>query len=56
MPELRLHREPVRGGLQRNLALIATGIAVLVLVLVSLVPEHVPWLWPWIDLQGPAPP
>jgi hypothetical protein len=40
---------------QRNLALIATGIAVLVLVLVSLVPEHVPWLWPWVNLQGPIP-
>ena len=40
---------------QRNLALIATGVAVLVLVLVSLVPDHVPWLWPWVDLQGPLP-
>jgi hypothetical protein len=40
---------------QRNLALVAVGVALLVVVLVSLVPEGVPWLWPWVDLQGPIP-
>lgn len=40
---------------QRNLALIAVAIALLVVVLVSFVPESVPWLWPWVDLQGPLP-
>jgi hypothetical protein len=40
---------------QRNLALIATGIAVVVLLLVSLIPESVPWLWPWVDLSKPFP-
>jgi hypothetical protein len=38
---------------QRNLALIAVGVALLVVVLVSFVPERVPWLWPWVNLQGP---
>jgi hypothetical protein len=40
---------------QRNLALIAVGVALIVLLLVSFVPESVPWLWPWVDLQGPVP-
>lgn len=40
---------------QRNLALIAVAIALIVVLLVSFVPESVPWLWPWVDLQGPIP-
>jgi hypothetical protein len=40
---------------QRNLALIAVGVALIVLLLVSFVPESVPWLWPWVDLSGPVP-
>ena len=40
---------------QRNLALIAVGVALIVLLLVSFIPESVPWLWPWVDLQGPVP-
>jgi hypothetical protein len=38
---------------QRNLALIAVAVAVIVVLLVSFVPESVPWLWPWVNLQGP---
>jgi hypothetical protein len=40
---------------QRNLALIAVGVALIVVLLVSFVPEDVPWLWPWVDLRGPLP-
>jgi hypothetical protein len=40
---------------QRNLALIAVAIALIVVLLVSIAPESVPWLWPWVNLQGPLP-
>lgn len=38
---------------QRNLALAAVGVAVLVVLLVSLVPGSWPVLLPWVDLRGP---
>jgi hypothetical protein len=31
------------------------AVALIVVLLVSFVPESVPWLWPWVDLQGPVP-
>jgi hypothetical protein len=40
---------------QRNLALVAVAVALIVVLLVSFVPESIPWLWPWVGLQGPVP-
>jgi hypothetical protein len=40
---------------QRNLALIAVGIAVIVLMLVSFVPESWNLFSPWVNLGGPLP-
>jgi hypothetical protein len=40
---------------QRNLALVAVGIAVIVLLLVSFVPESWDLFSPWVDLSGPLP-
>lgn len=40
---------------QRNLALVAVGVALIVVLLVSFMPDSVAWLWPWVDLQGPVP-
>jgi hypothetical protein len=40
---------------QRNLALIAVGIALVVLLLISFVPETLDELLPWVDLSGPVP-
>jgi hypothetical protein len=40
---------------QRNLALMAVGIAVIVLLLVSFVPESWDLFSPWVDLNGPVP-
>ena len=40
---------------QRNIALIAVAVAVIVLMLVSFVPESLSLFSPWVDLSGPVP-
>jgi hypothetical protein len=40
---------------QRNLALVAVAIAVLVVVLLSFIPESGDLFFPWVDLSGPLP-
>jgi hypothetical protein len=42
-------------AVQRNLALVAVGIAVIVLLLVSFVPESWNLFSPWVNLSGPLP-
>ena len=45
-----------RGDLaQRNIALAAVILAVLVIFLASFVPESVGWMWQYVDLSGPLP-
>ena len=41
--------------IQRNLALAAVAVALVVLILVSFLPERSYELLPWIDLSGPLP-
>jgi hypothetical protein len=40
---------------QRNLALVAVAIALLVVILVSFLPETGNFFSPWVDLSGPVP-
>ena len=40
---------------QRNLALVAVGVAVLVVVVLSFIPESGDLFFPWVDLSGPVP-
>ena len=40
---------------QRNIALAAVCLAVLVIFLASFVPESVDWMWRYVDLSGPLP-
>jgi hypothetical protein len=40
---------------QRNLALVAVAVAVLVVVLLSFIPESGDLFFPWVDLSGPVP-
>ena len=40
---------------QRNLALVAVGIAVLVVVVLSFIPESGDLFFPWVDLNAPLP-
>ena len=41
--------------MQRNLALIAVALALVVVVLVSFLPGTWDLLLPWVNLQGPIP-
>jgi hypothetical protein len=40
---------------QRNLALVAVAIALLVVILISFLPETNSFFSPWVDLTGPVP-
>jgi hypothetical protein len=40
---------------QRNLALVAVAIALLVVILISFLPETGNFFSPWVDLSGPVP-
>ena len=40
---------------QRNLALVAVAVAVIVLLVVSFIPESSSLFSPWVDLSGPFP-
>jgi hypothetical protein len=40
---------------QRNLALVAVGVAVIVIVVLSFIPESGSLFFPWVDLSGPLP-
>jgi hypothetical protein len=40
---------------QRNLALIAVAVALIVVVLLSFIPESWDLFLPWVDLSGPVP-
>ena len=40
---------------QRNLALVAVAVALLVVVLLSFIPESGNLFLPWVDLSGPVP-
>jgi hypothetical protein len=40
---------------QRNLALAALAVALLVVILVSLLPGTYGWFFPWVDLSNPVP-
>jgi hypothetical protein len=40
---------------QRNIALVAVAIAVIVVVLLSFIPESGDLFFPWVDLSGPVP-
>jgi H+/Cl- antiporter ClcA len=40
---------------QRNLALVAVAVAVLVVFLISFLPDTGGLLFPWVDLSGPLP-
>jgi hypothetical protein len=40
---------------QRNLALVGVGVAVIVLLLITFVPESGNLFSPWVDLSGPVP-
>jgi hypothetical protein len=40
---------------QRNLALAAVGVALIVVLLISLLPDTWDLLLPWVNLQGPIP-
>ena len=40
---------------QRNLALVAVAVAVIVLLVVSFIPESSNLFSPWVDLSGPVP-
>jgi hypothetical protein len=40
---------------QRNLALAAVAVALIVVLLISLYPGSWPWLLPWVDISGPLP-
>ena len=41
--------------IQRNIALSAVCVALLVILLASFAPESVRWMWEWVDLSGPLP-
>jgi hypothetical protein len=40
---------------QRNLALVAVAIALLIVILISFLPETGNFFSPWVDLSGPVP-
>jgi hypothetical protein len=42
-------------AVQRNLALMAVAVAVIVLLVVSFIPESSNLFSPWVDLSGPVP-
>jgi hypothetical protein len=42
-------------GVQRNLALVAVAVALIVVILISFLPGTWDLLLPWVNLQGPIP-
>jgi hypothetical protein len=66
VPELRFDGEPIAGlfaffahqrgdAVQRNIALAAVAVALLVVILISFLPGTWDLLLPWVNLQGPLP-